>query len=61
MKQEELTTTLSEDLRSLLDDFDGGKIDEETVIEVIGKIAEYYVKKPKELHIRTADLHVKSA
>tara|TARA_R110000824_G_scaffold143854_2_gene311621 strand:+ start:295 stop:456 length:162 start_codon:yes stop_codon:yes gene_type:complete len=51
MKQEELTTTLSEDLRSLLDDFDGGKIDEETLIEVIGKIAQYYVKKPKDFNI----------
>ena len=33
MTQDEITTTLSEDLRSLLDEFDGGKITEETVIE----------------------------
>jgi hypothetical protein len=51
MTQDEITTTLSEDLRSLLDEFDGGKITEETVIEVIGNIAKFYVKKPKEFNI----------
>jgi len=40
-----MDTTVTEDLRSLLDDFDGGKIDEEKVIEVIGNIAKFYELK----------------
>ena len=47
MAQDEITTTLSEDLRSLLDEFDGGKITEETVIEAIGNIAKFYENAPK--------------